>query len=81
MTWRTEKLYRCSECSALARDFLRAQNPFDAERLIFGCPECKAVNTDEMACDWEDCHQAATCGTPTADGYRLTCYEHQPHDE
>ena len=30
----------------------------------------------EMACDDSQCHQWATCGVPTADGYRRVCYEH-----
>ena len=32
-------------------------------------------------CDEPDCYADASCGTPTKDGYRRTCFEHKPMDD
>lgn len=31
-----------------------------------------------VACDEPDCREQVTCGTPTPDGYRSTCFDHRP---
>jgi hypothetical protein len=30
----------------------------------------------EMACEWDGCNRWASCGTPTADGYKRLCGAH-----
>ncbi len=30
----------------------------------------------EGECEWDGCHEYATCGTPTRDGYKRVCGEH-----
>lgn len=30
----------------------------------------------EGECDWDGCHEYATCGTPTPDGYKRVCSKH-----
>lgn len=73
----------CDSCYARVTEPLTAPNPFSAgESIIYGCPECRAVETLELACDEPDCWRVATCGTPVrhgvSEGYRHTCSKHQP---
>lgn len=35
----------------------------------------------EAQCDEPGCKEQITCGTPTADGYRNTCWPHHPDPE
>ena len=58
---------------------LIAPSPFDEDDMLYACPKCKTVETSIWAaCDEPDCWRAATCGTPTPDGYRNTCGDHIP---
>lgn len=74
---------RCRSCGAhwASSALLIAPNPFDPDETVHGCPQCKAVEDLEVCCDHRECWQAASCGTPTATGYRRTCYEHRPEQE
>lgn len=55
---------------------LRAPSPFDADEELLGCPRCKSVDSCVMVCDESGCKEEATCGWPSKDGYRTTCYKH-----
>lgn len=44
-----------------AFDILEWENPHPV-------PECE--------CEIDGCHEYATCGTPTKDGYKRLCYKH-----
>lgn len=68
----------CDECGWHGTEPLKAPSPFEADAVILGCPECKEVNTMQIACDEEGCWKQATCGTPTPSGYRGTCGMHRP---
>lgn len=72
--------WRCTECDEIFNEdqMLHAPNPFDTEQTINGCPMCKEANQIEIACDVPGCRRPWGCGTPTAEGYRLTCGEHAP---
>lgn len=72
------KRWRCDECEKIfdEADLLTAPNPFDAESEISGCPWCKLVNMFTEICDEPGCTWEATCGFPTPQGYRRTCYKH-----
>jgi hypothetical protein len=59
---------------------LRAPSPFSDDILI-ACPKCKEVGSLIVACDETECWKEATCGTPTADDYRMTCFDHRPIDD
>jgi hypothetical protein len=41
---------------------------------ILGWPDPKPFPEGE--CEWDGCHEYATCGTPTPDGYKRVCCEH-----
>lgn len=69
--------YRCGWFGK-DEDVLIAKNPFDPDDFVTGCPLCKQINTITYACDEEGCWADATCGTPTAAGYRRTCGKHMP---
>ena len=75
-----KNLWRCEECREVMdeNDFLKAKNPFDKTEEIYGCPNCKTIDSFVQICDVEGCNIEATCGTPTKDGYRRTCGFHQP---
>jgi hypothetical protein len=70
----------CRECGwhGLNTDALVAQNPFDTNDTIQGCPSCSSAECLRMACDEPNCLQPVSCGTPTKDGYRHTCSAHRP---
>lgn len=78
MTNKYKKKWLCEVCDSTLFDenLLRAPNPFDSESTIVGCPYCKTINEMVRACDEPGCTQKASCGFPTAGGYRCTCYEH-----
>ena len=74
---------RCDECDwhGLQAEMLKGVNPFDPTSEVVGCPDCKAVSSLHFCCDEPGCWVQATCGTPTAEGYRNTCWKHVPHQE
>jgi hypothetical protein len=58
---------------------LRAPNPFDPLDEVTACPNCKTLEgTTQHACDEPGCWKEVTCGTPTPNGYRSTCGQHNP---
>jgi len=59
-------------------EVLFAENPFNADETIAGCPKCKEINSLLVSCDEPGCWNEASCGTPTATGYRHTCGKHAP---
>lgn len=68
----------CSECLEVSFHHLSAQNPFDIENIIHGCPHCKEVNTLLQACHHPGCTSVATGGYPNELGYRYAwlCHKH-----
>jgi hypothetical protein len=70
--------WRCKECYWVGHDdeLLSAPNPFNAEAVIYGCPQCHEVDPFEQLCDVPECNAEATCGWPGPDGYRRTCGKH-----
>lgn len=74
--------WKCSErhCGWHGDDseMLRAPNPFDEGFIICACPKCKEVGVLSGGCDEPGCTDFASCGTPTPDGYRVTCGKHAP---
>lgn len=73
---------RCTECGWIGEtdEVLEAPNPFDAfsQEIIQGCPKCKQVECMECVCDEPGCKLPVNGGTPTPEGYRQTCYKHNP---
>ena len=67
----------CDWCGT-SDEVLKAPNPFDPINEIWGCPECKDVNSMYLVCDEPGCWEPVSCGTPTPDGYRSTCHCHAP---
>ena len=59
---------------------LSAPNPFDPSDTILGCPDCKGVECLVVVCDVPECWADVSCGTPTDDGYRNTCFAHKPRE-
>ena len=70
-------MYEC-EWHGTSDDVLKAPNPFDEGDVLWGCPECKAVNSIYLACDEPGCWERSACGMPTDTGYRSTCGKHRP---
>lgn len=71
--------WKCEECDHICTtaERLTAPNPFADTDEISGCPNCKAVQSLEVACATVGCTRLGTCGGKGADGvYRFTCYEH-----
>ena len=56
---------------------LRAPDPFNEGCELLACPKCHD-QTIRTCCDEPDCWEPDTCGTPTPDGYRRTCWRHKP---
>jgi hypothetical protein len=73
--------WRCQECGDICRwdEMLTAPNPFDADAgPIYGCRRCKCIDSFVGVCDEAGCSREASCGAPSDDGYRRTCWEHSP---
>ena len=72
------KKWKCEECDTITDEdkILIAESPFDPANMITGCPFCRSVNSLQAACDEYGCEKLASCGFPTAEGYRVTCGEH-----
>lgn len=70
--------WECKNCNHIVNDdeLLAATNPFDADDVIYGCPNCKSIEGFHNICDEPGCRQHAGCGWPSPTGYRRTCYEH-----
>ena len=68
----------CQECGWFGHneDVLAAENPFDKDEMVYGCPKCKSVDSVISACDAPGCWKKVTCGWPHPDGYRNTCSDH-----
>ena len=60
----------------LDNELLRANNPFDSDDILIGCPQGKGINTIVCVCDEPGCWEQSTCGTPSINGYRNTCGKH-----
>jgi hypothetical protein len=73
---------RCGWCGD-NEQLLTAPNPFDPlGGGLCACPECKQlVGTILSACEIDGCWSQATCGTPTAGGYKRTCGLHAPRKQ
>ncbi len=74
--------YICNNCgwTGLDTELLRAKSPFDEDDVLIACPKCKTVNDLTRLCLADNCYKPASCGTPTAGGYMLTCLEHMPNN-
>jgi len=68
----------CQSCGWIGPEceLLHAPHPFINQRDIYGCPNCREVENFSYLCDEPACNKVVTCGWPSADGYRSTCYEH-----
>lgn len=49
----------CTNCGKFfsAKDILVGQNPFKKEMTIYGCPNCKEIETFVTACDFVGCSE------------------------
>lgn len=74
-----EKVF-CTECGwhGTAAEIDRVQDPRSPE-VWNVCPKCRTPEHIVTACDQPECWQPASCGTPTAEGYRQTCGDHMPN--
>ena len=79
-----ERKYRCAcgwdghQSELVGCVVLRGDTGAEVEQIEV-CPECLGISdTLTTCCDAPGCWDAATCGTPTPGGYRLTCEEHLP---
>ena len=78
----TYKRVVCSCCGwrGSSSDIRSAPSPFDPKDTLYACPVCRQIEL-RGTCDEPDCWDEDTCGTPTPDGYRRTCYTHMPQGE
>lgn len=69
----------CTECGwrGTVAEIDRVPDPKSPETWNV-CPKCRAPEHITTACDQPECWQPASCGTPTAGGYRHTCSKHMP---
>jgi len=74
--------WKCEQCGEIYPDneVLKGANPFDEADIITGCPNCKSIDSFVRVCDEPECQFEATCGWPSADGYRQTCSRHRIAD-
>lgn len=68
--------YRC-RWVGLETEALRAPDPFNEGDYLIACPKCRE-QTLNTCCDEPGCNMESSCGTPTPEKYRWTCYAHVP---
>jgi len=70
--------WKCNDCGEISieSDLLVAPNPFDTNQGITGCPKCKSCYGFTEICDDPNCTLPASCGFPSPEGYRRTCFKH-----
>jgi hypothetical protein len=80
MTWRAEETWRCTECKWLgpASAIKVVQDPDEADNAWSICPECRMAENFDIVCADTECQKIGSCGTPSKDGYKFTCFEHRP---
>ena len=79
--WRKARALICKDCGSIISEsgVLRAENPFNPEYALLGCPNCKAVEQFRLACAASGCASEVSMGMPHEDGvYRSTCSKHGP---
>ncbi len=79
--WRKGRALICKDCDSIISEsgVLRAENPFNPEYALLGCPNCKAVEQFRLACAASGCTSEVSMGMPHEDGvYRATCSKHGP---
>lgn len=71
-------LYLCTECRwrGVESEIIRFADPECADNFWNICPQCRAAESFENMCDEPGCISYATCGWPSARGYRRTCGRH-----
>jgi len=71
---------KCGVCSWIGElgNTLLADNPFNPIETIYGCHQCKSVNSIYTVCDEPECTELATFLAVTNDGERNTCFQHIP---
>lgn len=74
--------WACEDCDTVTHrpDLLVAAHPFDADDEVYGCPACRGMDLTPV-CDAAGCTRRVSCGTPTPEGYRSTCYGHRPKED
>lgn len=73
--------FQCNLCYKIIFNFatekLVAPHPFIEGAEIFGCPYCQRCEEGFMPlCDYGDCTDPTSGGTPTPEGYQFFCYKH-----
>ena len=63
---------------------LEISNQFDIQKMVDIVHHVRAHKIESMKrlvniCDEPDCYADATCGFPSDNGYRWTCYKHSDH--
>ena len=50
--------FKCARCTNVysTNELLYAENPFNSDELICGCPHCLGVNTFSRVCEVEECN-------------------------
>jgi len=74
---------KCTECGRVipTSKMLIAPHPFDSDDIVSGCPHCQSIEKFVLLCDVHGCSEIASCGWPSEDGYRATCYNHKDYKE
>lgn len=72
-----DMFWLCNECDRKVHDstLLVGKHPFRSDEPISGCSHCGSLAIIP-ACGVNKCHEEATSGQPTEEGYKWLCYEH-----
>jgi hypothetical protein len=65
----------CTQCHAIVHEtaVLQARSPFCRD-IIYGCPDCKAIDSFMLTC--HECDKVAYAGWRDATGQNYCCKEH-----
>ncbi len=73
--------WRCKDCDSITPtgEIDIVPDPKPGSDMVWKiCPECRAAEQLEPLCDEPGCDKVASCGMPTENGYRRTCWTHMP---
>lgn len=80
MNIQLSRIWLCTQClkRVAYTDILLAENPFDKDDNLTGCPHCRSVNPFVPACEHEDCANDTSCaGVGIGEKYVYTCTKHR----
>lgn len=76
--------WQCTECDWIGEthEIDRVDDPKPDSNMRWSvCPDCRSAESFKNLCDEPGCNKEATCGWPSENNYRRTCYWHSQFND